>query len=73
MNIFKIRNETMIATTPHQGGVPQTASSYELSRKYPAIFGSPKMTHFQKRKTCFDPFSAVRPAPEASKLAFFTK
>ena len=58
MNIFKIRNETMIATTPHQG-VPQTASSYELSRKYPRFWGSPKMTHFQIRKTSFGSFSAV--------------
>ena len=49
MNIFKIRNETMIATTPHQGGVPQTASSYELSRKYPRFFGSPKIDIFKIR------------------------
>ena len=40
-------------------GVPQTASSYELSRKYPRFWGSPKMTHFQIRKTSFGSFSAV--------------
>ena len=31
----------------------------ELSRKYPRFWGSPKMTHFQIRKTSFGSFSAV--------------
>ena len=32
-----------------QGGVPQTAPSYELSRKYPRYCGSPKMNIFKIR------------------------
>ena len=32
-----------------QGGVPQTAPSYELSRKYPRYCGSPKMNIFKRR------------------------
>ena len=30
-----------------------------ISRKYPRVWGSPKMTHFQIRKTSFGSFSAV--------------
>ena len=30
-----------------------------ISRKYPRFWGSPKMTHFQIRKTSFGSFSAV--------------
>ena len=46
---FQGRNEAMIASTLYKGGVPQTAPSYELSRKYPRYWGSPKMNIFRIR------------------------
>ena len=49
MNIFRIRNETMIATTPHQGGPADRLLIWALS-EIPPILGFTKNDTFSNKE-----------------------
>ena len=54
MNIFKIRNETMIATTPHQAGPADRLLIWALS-EIPPILGFTKNDTFSNKENLFRP------------------